>query len=266
VIKVLHVWDQGINYLLMDYMDRFYGTRSRMVASVEWDPFGMTPPEWKRDYRGHSKIRLVWDVFREALHADVIHVHSLDKVVPLLSLLGCRVVLHYHGSDIRGRWMERKQYWECADRILVSTRNLLEGAPKHAKYQPNPIDVDRFKPDPDLSLHRAALHFNYGAVDLATQIADDHDLRLVVMEKGVPYAELPRILQRYMHYVDVKRDAAGRLLNSKPGDTGSLMGLQALASGCTVLTLHGERVGLPDEHHPMQVAQDIVSVYEELMK
>ncbi len=266
MIRVLHVWDQGINYLLMSYMDRFYGTRSRMVASTEFDPFGMTPPEWKRDYSGHSRYRFNFDVAREALYADVVHVHSLDKVVPMLSLLGCRVVLHYHGTDIRGKWPEKKGLWECADRILVSTRNLLDGAPKHAKYQPNPIDVDRFKPDPDLSLHRAALHFNYGAVDLAKQIADNHDLRLVVREKGIPYAELPQILQRYTHYVDVKRDAAGRLLVEKPADTGSLMGLQALASGCTVLTLHGERVGLPGEHHPMQVAQNIVTIYEELVK
>ncbi len=265
-LSVLHIWDQGINYLLMKYMDAHCGTRSRMVASTEFDPFGMTPREWKRDYRGHSKYRLMWDIFREAIRADIVHVHSLDKVVPTLNLMGCHMVLHYHGSDIRGRWPEKRRYWECADRILVSTRNLLEGAPPVAKYQPNPIDVEKFKNDPDMNLHRAALYFDYGAVDLAEKIADDHDLPLVVMQKGVPYAELPYVLNRYTHYVDVKRDASGRLLMGKPDDTGSLLGLQALACGLTVLTLNGERVGLPPAHYPDRVADDIFSVYEELTR
>jgi hypothetical protein len=263
-LKVLHVWDQGINYLLMGYMDRLYSTRSRMVASTEFDPFGMTPQQWKRSYRGYAKAHLMWDVFWEGIRADVVHVHSQDKLAPMLSIMGCRVVLHYHGTDIRGRWEDKKPLWKCADRILVSTTDLLKGAPANAEHLPNPIDTEMFR---DLGGPRteAALHIDYDAVDLAEKIAKENHIRLVVVKKGIPYADMPRLLNEYTHYIDVKRDCSDGVLINRPTDTGSLVGLQALASGCRVLTLNGGRVGLPPGHRPEAVAKQLWSIYSELM-
>ncbi len=262
-MRVLHVWDQGINYLLMRELEKM-GVSCRMVASTQFDPFGMIDPKWKRDYSG-SKLRLLWAINKESLRADVIHVHSIDKVVPQLAAFGNRVVLHYHGTDIRDRWGEREKYWRHANRILVSTRNLLEGAPSRAEFLPNPIDVDLFKPG-DAPRVEAALHFNYGAVDHAEKLAKDHGLRLVVREKGVPYHELPAVMNGYTHYVDVKRDSSLRLLIWRPDDTGSMIGLQALACGLTALTLGGDRVGLPPMHHPHLVAKKLHLIYRELVE
>jgi hypothetical protein len=204
-------------------------------------------------------------VFLKALLGgyDVIHVHSFDKCVPLLSRVA-PVVLHYHGSDIRGRWSSRERYWKHAERIIVSTRNILEGAPPIADYLPNPIDTEMFKPLPVEHVD-AALHIDYGAVDIAERIAGDHGLRLVVVKKGIVYAEMPLLMNRYTHYVDAKRDYAGRVLVGKSTDTGSLVGLQALACGLTVLNLSGERRGLPLEHRPENVAESLFKLYGGLL-
>lgn len=261
------VWDQGINYLLARGLKPL-GVEVDCLHRAEYDPFSMTPPKWKRSYPykwGDARIYGA-HVFLKALLGDydVIHIHSFDKCVPLMSALA-PLVLHYHGSDIRGRWEDKKKYWSHANRILVSTSDLLNGAPPMAELLPNPIDTEIFK---DLGKERvdAALHFDYGAVDLAEKITHDHGLRLIVKEKGTPYAEMPQIFNGYTHYVDIKRDHTDRVLISRPTDTGSLIGLQALACGCEVLTLGGGRPkGLPPQHRPENVAKQLYKTYKEIL-
>jgi len=265
MMRVLMVWDQGINYLLAREL-RCLNVSVNSVSSPGFDPYGMTPTEGKREYFLGSKLRRNVGIIGDALKHDLVHVHSLDEVVPMLKRLGCRVVLHYHGSDVRNRWMEKKKYWEKADVILVSTKNLLDGAPPRAKFLPNPIDVDMFKPDPDMGLHMAALYIDYGAADLAAELAEKHDLSLIVKEKGIPYQELPYLMNRYTHYVDVKRDEGGHMLISNPSDTGSMLGLQALSCGLTVLTISGTRFGLPPEHQPRSVAAQLKMIYDEVLR
>lgn len=261
------VWDQGINYLLRDYIEPM-GVEFRGIASAEFDPFGYTPEEWKINYAGKSwyKIRLMTDIIRRAQGCDLVHVHSLDSVVPILKILGFPVLLHYHGSDIRGRWKDRRRYWCGADRVLVSTSDLLVEAPKVAEYQPNPIDIKLFNPSDSAAKEEAALHFDYGAVDIAELIAGINHIPLRLRKKGVPHSEMPGVLRGYTHYVDVKRDYSDRVLISRPTDSGSLIGLQALACGSTVLTLTGKRVGLPPQHRPENVANRVLTVYEEMLE
>ena len=77
---------------------------------------------------------------------DIIHIHDLDEIIPWLKHLyhSKPVILHYHGTRVRNRWKERENFWRKADAILVSTPDLLEGAPKSTIYIPNPIDTDLF--------------------------------------------------------------------------------------------------------------------------
>lgn len=271
-MRVLMVWDQGINYLLAKYLKPL-GVDVDCIHRAEFDPFNMTPAEWKRSYPyGHFEGRVsgthvfAAHVFLKALLGgyDVIHVHSFDKCVPLLSRVA-PVVLHYHGSDIRGQWEEKRKYWGKARRVVVSTRNLLEGAPPGVEFIPNPIDIEMFKPLDYVSPGYGAVYIDYDAGDLAEKIAEDHGVSLTVVKKGVPYSEMPVLLNRFIYYVDVKRDSQGRLLMGKSSDTGSLVGLQALACGCRVLTVWGERVGLPPEHYPENVANRIKTIYEEVL-
>ena len=272
-MRVLMVWDQGINYLLAKYLKPL-GVTVDCIHRTEFDPFNMTPAGWKRSYpygefMGRVSGTHVFGahVFLKALLGgyDVIHVHSFDKCVPLLSRVA-PVVLHYHGTDIRGQWEEKRGYWGKATRVVVATRNLLEGAPPGVEFIPNPIDVEAFKPLDYVSPTYGAVYIDYDAADLAGRIAEEHGVSLTVVQKGIPYAEMPVLLNRFVYYVDTKRDGAGRVLAGKPTDTGSLVALQALACGCRVLTAWGERVGLPPEHLPATVAARIKAVYESALE
>jgi len=263
-IKILMVWDQGINEVLTRYLKPL-GINCVTVHKAEYDPYNYSP-EAKRYPVRWSKKLFIMDILKEAITSDIIHVHSCDELIPYLKILHKPILMHYHGSDIRDRWEERKKYWIRVDRILVSTRNLLEGAPENTINQPNPVDTEIFKKIDSIIPMTKALHFDYGAVDLAEKIAKDHGLELDVREKGIPRAEMPTLLNRYLYYIDVKRDYSGRLLVGKPNDTGSLLGLEALACGLTVLNLSGERRGLPPEHQPVAVANKLYEIYEELVK
>lgn len=86
---------------------------------------------------------------------DVIHFHygSVISVpiffipygldLPLWKAQGKRIVMHFHGSDIRGKGVQ-PLYRKFTDQILVSTPDLLEWAPDSAIWVPRPIDVSKF--------------------------------------------------------------------------------------------------------------------------
>jgi hypothetical protein len=260
-VKVLMVWDQGINYLLKRGLEK-HGVTVTGITRGEYDLFGYTPNEWKVSYGGP---RLYFDILRRAWGCDIVHVHSFDRVVPTLKMLGLKVVLHYHGTEIRGRWEDRKKYWEWADAILVSTRDLLMGAPPRARYQPNPIDTEFFHPVKDAPREYGAVHFDYDAADVAELIARVNSLPLTIRKKGVPYTMMPSVLRGYTHYIEAKRDRSDKLLSTRPTDTGSLICLQALACGCTVLSLTGKRKGLPQEHRIEEVARSVFKIYKEVL-
>ena len=122
----------------------------------------------------------------EAKNADVIHIHSAEQlVIKIRKAYGNskKIVLHYHGTDIRGlknknnpnsstiqntitrtksfaakvknrlRLMQMGYYrslriesQKLSNEILVSTPDLLLLLP-YAKYLPNPVDVDHFSKD-----------------------------------------------------------------------------------------------------------------------
>jgi glycosyltransferase involved in cell wall biosynthesis len=89
-------------------------------------------------------------------HFDVVHVHYATHGVAGLTS-GVPFILHCHGSDIRdvrpeshsGRYLNRMM--RRASDVLYSTPDLRGPARalrSDARFMPNPIDVDRFSPDP----------------------------------------------------------------------------------------------------------------------
>ncbi len=78
---------------------------------------------------------------------DVLHFHWSSLVpfgfdLPLWKRLGKRIIIHWHGDDVRNKG-EGRLYSRFADRTLVSTPDLLQWSPK-AQWLPNPIDLRRF--------------------------------------------------------------------------------------------------------------------------
>jgi hypothetical protein len=122
----------------------------------------------------------------EAKSAEIIHIHSVEQlVIKIRKAFGNskKIILHYHGTDIRGlknknnpnnssihntktrtksfaakvknrlKLMQmgyykslRTESQKLADEILVSTPDLLLLLP-HATYLPNPVDVEHFSKD-----------------------------------------------------------------------------------------------------------------------
>lgn len=79
---------------------------------------------------------------------DLIHFHYFSSLpfgldLPWLKRLGKKIVMHYHGDDIRGKGVGML-HSRFADAIVVSTPDLLDWSSR-AIWIPNPIDLRRYQ-------------------------------------------------------------------------------------------------------------------------
>lgn len=202
------------------------------------------------------KVKSLW----KARTYDIIHTHSLEGIGKFIKHIwhGKKVVMHFHGSDIRGKWSDKEQYWKCADKVLVSTEDLLQDAPSDATYLPNPVDTELFYPQ-EVALPHTAFHFSYGADDLAQDFASHYNLKLTIHDRTIPHLKLADELCRYEYYIDARR------VNDQVIECLSKTGLEALACGCKVVDWRGNVTqGLPQIHRPENVAKELYSIYERL--
>lgn len=255
-MRILHVWNTaGVASVIAKFMDRLFGTKSLVVHRRAFDPFGVTTygELW---YCGAKIFAL--KCLMLARKFDIIHVHSFDKLIPYLKLLypNKPIVLHYHGSDVRGKWLLKRKYWSNADTILYSTLDLMDNeTPKNAIYVPNPVDTDLFYP-----LHenkrkpKSAIAFNYHLdMNKAVYYAKKYGLSLDILERSIPHKDMPSKLNEYEYYVDQTEIPSL-----------SKTALEALACGLKVIRWDGEIIeGFPEEHRPENVAQKIWKLYKE---
>ncbi len=130
------------------------------VLSFEYDDFG-----YRTDY--HYPIKLDYSSRRSiylsnpvnllkkmprllpiAKKYDLLHFHYSSGLpfgldLPLWRVLGKKVVMHHHGSDIRLK-REPWLYSRLAQKIFVSTPDLLKWS-REATWIPNPIDLERYQ-------------------------------------------------------------------------------------------------------------------------
>jgi len=178
--------------------------------------------------------------------ARILHFSYLDSfsvkgspnkspLLPLFSSPSKKLIMHYHGSDIRGRGKEKRQYYAPADIVLVSTRDLLDEVPA-ATWLPRPVDTDHFKPLSVVKKRRSAIFVNVAPMWLRTakQFCRSRDLTLTIVDRKsgywIPYQQYPRFLNRFEYFLDFK----GQKELSKNA-------LEALACGLKVV--HADREG-----------------------
>ena len=159
--------------------------KSKVLSSNTIDKYGIL--KFYKDYVDIiDRANFVEYCLAEAKSADIIHIHSVEQlVIKIRKVFGNskRIILHYHGTDIRGlknknnpnnstiqntttktksfaakvknrlKLMQMGYYrslriesQKLANEILVSTPDLLSLLP-YAKYLPNPVDVDHFSKD-----------------------------------------------------------------------------------------------------------------------
>lgn len=83
-----------------------------------------------------------YDVFHFHFHFQYYSILPSGVDVLIWKALGKKVIIHHHGLDIRYRG-ELRMYTKFADKIFVSTPDLLEWSPT-AIWIPNPIDLEKF--------------------------------------------------------------------------------------------------------------------------
>jgi glycosyltransferase involved in cell wall biosynthesis len=195
-------------------------------------PFGF-PEEKLGKYRGFMKL----------LGADLVHYHSASWVeklpvlgvrnpdAHLLSLLGRRLVLHYHGDDLR-KGLFHPSF--KPDYTFVSTPDLLAYDPE-SEWLPNPVDLEVFRPTerPPDPVHRVGYYQPPGgseyvpAREIEQAVAKLRRSRFRVETfpaSGLRHDEMPR----YYHSLRVWVDRIGV-------GSYSLMACEAAASGIPVI-------------------------------
>lgn len=231
----------------------------------ESDPFGLTA---YRKVFDEGSLKFACRALIYARKFDIIHVHGHDGIIDKLRLLYPRkvILLHYHGTAIRGRWNDpdKVAVMKRIDGLVVATRDLLEGAPPYAIYVPNPIDLEVFyrKRNP---VKGKALHFSYNADEEAIKIAKKLNLDLTIIDRvtnPIPHHKMPDLLSEYEYYIDIKR----KTRDSPILPDRSVTALEALACGAKVLLSTGDVIkNLPDEHKPENTAKTMWAIYNELL-
>lgn len=259
--KILHVWNTaGVGSVIAKFTDRTFGTQSKVIARRAADRVGLTTYGVAYpDGPAHFFLRAL----SMSGAADIVHVHSLDRVVPWVKRLrGKPVVIHYHGTDIEGRWSEKSSRWKVADFVAVSTPNLLEGAPSSATFVPNPVDTDLFKPS-DERAPGSALSFRYGMDQEAEKAASTLGVKLTWLDRWtIPHDKMPETLSKYEYYIDMRKPPEHMVARSV-----GRAALEALSCGCKVVDWSGKVIeGLPDENDPVRVAARWNEVYGRLLR
>ena len=263
-MKVLHIWNTaGVASIVAKFLDRDFRAQSVVLGRRKFDQTGMTTYGRAVD---DGATAFSARCLLAARRCDIVHVYAWDRVVPWLKRLypSKPVVMYYVGTDILGRWEEKRPRWSKADLVAYSTPNLAAGAPERALHIPAPIDTDLFYPRDVERKPGTALSRHYGMDPEAEAVAKARSLRLQWIDHwGVPHTELPELFSSVEYYIDLRRPEG----HSAPVTSVGKASLEALACGCKVITANGETLDtLPPENRPETVAGRWHELYLSLLK
>ena len=236
---------------------------------------------------------------KEANKADLVHIHSrIDALIYLRKKLGLKkkIVIHFHGSDLRGikqknigtnfikfpkmlfenyrfniiRKKNNLLAGQTADIVILATPDLKD---QIIKANPivvnNPVDTEHFTKSSENRTYsnETLFTFNTEATSNTKWIINYcknngiKNLQVIDRTKNpIPYSDMPRFLQEYSTYVDV------RYVNDKILHNLSKTALESLASGLKVINYELKYMfNLPEEHEPTNVTNKIESIYQEIL-
>ena len=302
-MKILHINDvAGVACILAKYQ-RYIGMDSKVLSSYKIDKFGIL--KFYKDYVDLVDLSDFVDYcISEAKEADIIHIHSMEElVVKLHKAFGDskKIILHYHGTDIRGRkipnystikkiksrtkfFIDRSRYrlrliqrgyykslptlrtesQKLADEILVATPDLLSLLP-NAKYLPNPIDVEHFSKD-NASNNKSdktalTIKTESGNIEKALQYLKENNIDLKI---DVFDRTKTPLMHKEIHDLLKKYSVYVdiRVVNDKILESFSKTALESLACGLRVLNYKLEYVDkLPEMHNPVNVINRLQNIY-----
>jgi hypothetical protein len=304
-MKILHINDQaGVACILAKYQ-RYNGIESKVLSSYKFDKFGIF--KFYKDYVNIiDQTNFIDHCISEAKEADIVHIHSMEElVVRIRKKFGNskKIILHYHGTDIRGRKNSiifnipylksrakifavrirnrtrlikmgyykslRIESQKLADEILVSTPDLLSLLP-NAKYLPNPVDIEHFSKD------NAAATINEfkdkgltiktptGNIEKSLQYCKQNNIDLKIdVFDRTKTPLLYRQVPNLLKKYQVYVDI--RVVNDKILESLSKTALESLACGLKVLNYKLEYLDkLPEIHNPVNVINQLENIYKNI--
>lgn len=194
---------------------------------------------------------------------QIAHIHSAEILIPFFKLLGKKIILHYHGSDInipsRKNSIIRKLCRNMADIILYNDQDMTIPTKTKCVYFPDIIDTELFR------------NSNQNKAGSLIIVSDNLDINQTLLgipkstiifnssNDFIPYKKMPEYLSQFETYIDEKVNDKGQRLNAL-----SNTGLQALACGLKVEKGGLTNVNLPPQHHPNIVIPNLIRLYDSL--
>ena len=270
-VNVLHIIDiAGIGSILSHFHSKF----DRGESTIYYHKKNNFTDTISRFYGGRSfkKFRkLLVSSIIASHNYDIIHVHGVEHLVPIFKLLGKKVVLHYHGSEIRNskRSLDKKRIFSrsFADLIIYNEKNLEEKIITFRnvkkRFLANPIDTDLFT---EINEKKTG-GFSYISASLdkvQTKEAIEKIMNVTFYESDkiqILYQFAPKIFSKFQTYIDIKITPSKEEL-----EPFSTTALQALACGCQVY--HNGKIitEFPQEHRPLNVIEKLNLYYIEILK
>jgi len=281
-MKILHVCDiASVGKIICHELDKLYGVDCNVLTRKELDVFKFGAYYWHvTTYTTGRVRRFALTMLKHALKCDIIHVHTWDKCLPYLrkTFPKKKIVIHYHGGDIRGQWARKEERYKHADMIVVSTPKLLDGKPDdyNIRWIPNPVDINHWKRGTDYRPKSALYirqHFDKitPSEETARKISEKENLKMFVLNREkvkYPYSYFPQVLEMYEYFLDYKH---GRKLkdNTVVGmspilEDMSLTALQQLCLGGKVHHNYKLYNKFPSKHSSEIVAKGWYKIYENL--
>lgn len=284
--SVLHVWDMAaVSCILSKYLAQ-EGFVSTVMMRKRFDPGGMIPHYGQKYFREPIQrpkvvlyVIILVQILLNARRYDIIHMHSMYRIIPLLKAIYPRkkVVLHHHDSAITLMKMDPlvDRYGQQAD-LVIAAATVIEEAVKGSVYLPTITDTEMFRPLEHMRAERKNMalmvSIRYLDTDKAKKFLADqgcpYKYEVLDREKTfVPYEKLPRFLNGYKAFIDIRFVAPTDGGDAKLVAAMSKTGLEALACGLEVYDFHGRMTkDLPERHKPGNVVKKLLAYYDSMYK
>lgn len=274
-MKILHIWNTAGVPQTIAKIQREIGLEADLIVRDGYDAFNfldLIDPSIKLTIvKGPAKL-FKMKVLLLAWKYDILHIHAVDEIVPLIRKIYPRkkIVLTYHGRDIRDRWDEKKNRYSKADIITVATPDLMNGAPKNVLFVGNTVDMFHWIRKngyfPKSAIYVNSEKGDYMATSLikarkvAKNIGIDF-LHVLRREDFIPYAYFPRFLELFEFFIDIKnKEGTDEIVQAR-----GMTALQALSLGLKVIDNNNViTFQLPPEHSPITIRETWSKIYGEL--
>jgi hypothetical protein len=269
-MKILHLYDTAGSSSIIAKYQRMLGHEVDVITIKRLDAFGISAYYNSILFDG-SALAFYWHCMKLARNYDVIHVHSLSRIIPYLRLRHPqkKIIIQFHGTDLRkADAFKRNLAMKISDAIFITTKDLFSFLTprqfKKAYYTANVADVEMFSRMKEKPTKDAWLSLFHGGVwdnVIDKEILLQHDIinieSLDRTKASVRYWEMPKLLSQYKGYIDIKVVNGERLMAL------SKTALEALATGLPVFTYENNIMReYPTEHDPYDVAKKMCDLYQ----